>query len=74
MKPRALQLRISGVLTKNVRDLDEAQSVYVHARDLSGEGYQEFPEGKVGRFRISYNGRVWDGDTLVLERRSMTCR
>ncbi len=54
-----------------VRDLAHASRNYSAIRDLSGEGASSFPEGsvKIGtkRFRISYNGRVWDGKTCVLE-------
>ena len=43
----------------------EAQQHYCRLRDESGEGASTFPDGRVGKYRISYNGRVWDGNTAI---------
>jgi hypothetical protein len=45
----------------DVASLEEASRVYCELRDESGEGGSTFPEGKVGKHRISYNGKVWLG-------------
>ena len=50
-----------------VCSLAEASRVYGRVRDESGEGSSTFPAGRVGKLRISYNGRVWDGDRVVQE-------
>ena len=55
----------------HVADLADASSAYQIERDQSGEGSNRFPEGRVAigseHYRISYNGRVWKGGTVVLE-------
>lgn len=51
-----------------VADLKEATAEYQKARDASGEGSSKFKDGHLSTGeRISYNGRVWRGDQLVLE-------
>jgi hypothetical protein len=47
-----------------------AQRIYERMRDESGEGASTFPDGQIkldtGKIlRVSYNGRVWDGGTLI---------
>ena len=56
----------------HVASIAEAQEVYARLRDESGEGASKFPDGRIEsddgrRLRISYNGRVWDGDKVVQE-------
>lgn len=65
-----LTLTIHGRLTQDVADFAEASAAYQQARDLSGEGGSTFPFGTIERdgeqvARVSYNGRVWEGDRLV---------
>ena len=59
-----------------VSDLAEASRKYQEARDynmvIDGGDANTFPFGRVVRggravARISYNGRVWDGETLLME-------
>jgi len=67
-KPTAMVLHI-GKQKFTVHSFEEAQRVFEGARDASGEGASSWPDGRIGhRYRISYNGRLWDGDTLVLAR------
>ena len=49
-----------------VKDLAAAQDHYRRLRDESGEGASTFPDGRVGNYRISYNGRIWLGDTAIV--------
>lgn len=42
-----------------------ASRIYCTARDESGEGASTFPQGEWRGHRISYNGRVWDGDKAI---------
>lgn len=67
----ALHLRIGDRFDGGVPDLATAQSIYVELRDASGEGASTFPSGHVcgdGKtWRISYNGRVWLGNRLVMQ-------
>ena len=42
-----------------VHSLQQASEVYCKLRDESGEGSRTWPEGRVGKHYISYNGRVW---------------
>lgn len=51
-------LRIGGD-SFHVDSLREARDVYARERDASGEGASTFPRGRVGRYEISYNARVW---------------
>jgi hypothetical protein len=60
-----LVLRIGRRLTQPVASLSEAINIYNDLRDQSGEGGSTFPTGSVGRYKISYNGRLWDGDNPV---------
>lgn len=51
-------------------NFEAASDHYQNARDQSGLGVSGFPEGELRSrtgltFRISYNGKVWDGDTMV---------
>jgi hypothetical protein len=50
-----------------VGSLAEASRVYSQLRDASGEGASTWPDGKVDGYRISYNGRVWEGKKLLME-------
>ena len=51
-----------------VASLEEASRVYQTKRDESNEGASTFPDGRVtGGYRISYNGRVWYGETVAME-------
>lgn len=63
---KVLKLRI-GHRAYDVASLEEASRVYQRLRDDSGEGQSTWPQGRVGKFTISYNGRVWRGETLVSE-------
>lgn len=62
-------LQIGRRLTVNVTDLADASKVYQQHRDESGEGGSTFPDGFVTmdgkQYRVSYNGRVWEGATRV---------
>ena len=51
--------------------LAEASRVYCHLRDESGEGASTFPEGRAAIYRISYNGRVWLGKSVVYDPRAV---
>lgn len=58
--------------TKTVERLKKAQATYVAKRDeacMNGMGgASRISEKKLaGGFRISYNGRVWKDDVLVVE-------
>lgn len=66
----AVKLVIGRRLTVMVPTLRVASDVFQRVRDESGEGASTFPDGIAtsddGRkYRISYNGRVWDGSTPV---------
>jgi hypothetical protein len=41
---------------------EEASAIYSAAREGSGEGASTWPEGEWQGHRISYNGKVWDGE------------
>lgn len=58
---KPLTLKIGRRHFVPVTSLEEASREYQRLRDESGEGGSTFPDGKVGNYRISYNGRVWDG-------------
>jgi hypothetical protein len=64
-----LTLRIGRRHKIEVADLEEASRVYQRLRDDSGEGYSTFPDGRVspGNYHVSYNGRVWLSEKLLLE-------
>jgi hypothetical protein len=62
-----LILRIGRRHRLEVTSLAEASRIYGELRDDSGEGASTFPDGRVGHYRISYNGRVWDGKIVVQE-------
>lgn len=66
-----LTLKIGRRQSVPVRDLVDASNTYGILRDESGEGASTFPEGRVDidgkRYRISYNGRVWCGGSLIME-------
>lgn len=62
-----LTLRIGRRHTVAVSSLAEASLVYGRVRDDSGEGASTFPGGRVGKHRVSYNGRVWLGGVVVQE-------
>lgn len=52
-------------------DLSHASLVYQIARDEADKGSSRWPSGVAtlgGKvYRVSYNGRVWDGDVMILE-------
>ena len=55
-----------------VPSLKVASDVFQRVRDESGEGCSTFPDGVVtaddgAKYRISYNGRVWNGQTIVTD-------
>lgn len=54
-----------------VRDLVDASHAYQMARDESGEGASTWPSGRVvigeKAYTVSYNGKVWDGETMIME-------
>jgi hypothetical protein len=56
-----MKLTIGKRFSAQVASLEEASRIYCKQRDLSGEGASTFPEGKVDKYRISYNGKVWIG-------------
>lgn len=62
-----LTLKVGTRVKHAVSDLAEASRIYQALRDQSGEGASTWPDGSVGRYRISFNGRVWLGEELVLE-------
>ncbi|OXR48137.1 hypothetical protein PuT2_14025 [Pusillimonas sp. T2] len=53
----------------NVSSLAQAVQVYSRLRDQSEQGARDFPSGRIlgssALLRISYNGRVWNGDQAV---------
>lgn len=55
-----------GRTTLEVADLAEASRVYCDARDKSGKGASQWPNGKVDGFHISYNGKVWNADKTAV--------
>lgn len=64
----------------DVVDLADASRKYQIARNESGKGQSSFPDGHVGDYRISYNGRVWakgtrwaTGHRAILEPTSLEC-
>lgn len=63
-------LRISGERFE-VDSLTHASILYQELRDASGCGASHWPDGFVEvdgtLYRISYNGRVWNGATLEME-------
>ena len=54
-----------------VDSLTHASILFQELRDASGCGASEWPEGFVEvdgvKYRISYNGRVWNGAALEME-------
>lgn len=54
-----------------VDSLTHASILYQELRDAGGAGSGEWPSGHVEvdgvQYRISYNGRIWDGQTLHME-------
>jgi hypothetical protein len=42
-------------------DAAEASAIYCKLRDESGEGASTWPNGRFGKYHISYNGKVWSG-------------
>lgn len=65
-----LSTRGTGSLHKT---LEAAQRQYVALRDASGEGASTFAFGTIldgnanVTYIISYNGRVWNGNTMIAE-------
>lgn len=45
----------------------EASEKYAKMRDESGEGASTWPDGNWSGHRISYNGKIWDGETLIYD-------
>lgn len=60
-----MKLTIGKRYRIEVTNLADAQRVYCSLRDESGEGASTFPDGRVDNYRISYNGRVWDGNSPI---------
>lgn len=56
----ALTLRI-GRLSWSVASYAEAVEIYCNCRDGLDLGAHELPQGRVGGYSISYNGRMWAG-------------
>jgi len=58
-------------IVKDFASLAEASKFYLEMSDMSGEGASTFRDGKIvdGRkkLRVSYNGRVWDGEDIVFD-------
>lgn len=54
-----------------VDSLTHASILFQELRDASGSGGSEWPNGYIEidgtTYRISYNGRVWNGADLVME-------
>lgn len=63
-------LRIGGE-SFEVDSLTHASILYQELRDASGCGANQWPDGFLELdgtiYRISYNGRVWNGATLEME-------
>lgn len=69
-----MQLIIKGRLKRQVKTLEEASTLFQAARDKAmraGERGADFPNGHVINgttvYTVSFNGRVWCNDTLVIE-------
>lgn len=63
----ALTLKI-GRQNYFVASIEEASRLYQQLRDKSGLGASQWPAGKLSNgLTISYNGRVWNGASLVAE-------
>lgn len=56
---------------KRIEDMAEASRLYREQRDRSGTSAEVFGKGEVwgpGRtFQIDYDGKIWDGDTVVYD-------
>jgi hypothetical protein len=69
-----MTLKIGRRATHAVKTIADAVRIYCDAREASMEGASTFPDGSItaaawrNGLRISYNGRVWDGDKIVAER------
>lgn len=64
-----MRLDIPGRLTVEVADFAEASTAYRDAVEASGEGGSTFPSGTLtgtGIYRVSYNGRVWEADGVLV--------
>lgn len=55
-----MKLKLAG-RTYTVDSIAHAVEIYCVMRDASGEGARTWPDGRVGKYIITYNGRVWDG-------------
>lgn len=60
-------LTIGKLFSVPVESLAEASRIYRDLRDESFEGASTWPNGKVGKLKVSYNGRIWDGDVVVYD-------
>lgn len=66
-----VKLTIGKRINVMVPTIQTAVAVYERTRDESGEGASTFPDGALvvdgqsGKLRISYNGRVWKGETAI---------
>ena len=60
-KETTMKLTIGRRHSIEVASLEEASRIYCELCDEAGEGYRTWPEGRVGKHRISYNGKVWLG-------------
>jgi hypothetical protein len=67
-----LILQIGKRFNIECADIGTASAIYQKLRDKSQEGASTFAFGKLMQAgkqiaTISYNGRVWDNDTLIAE-------
>jgi hypothetical protein len=62
----ALVLRVGSVQFK-VASVEDASRVYCAERDRWGLGASEFPTGKLGALRVSYNGKVWRSAECIFD-------
>lgn len=66
IKDRPFEGTEDGLL--EVGCFSQGYEAYAKVRDESGEGASTFPDGELlgqRHYRISYNGKVWDGDECV---------
>jgi hypothetical protein len=58
-----------GRRSVRVLSVEDASFAYQDMRDASGKGASQFRDGVLtigaNTYRVSYNGRVWDGDVVI---------
>lgn len=68
--------RPAGLYRYTCETIREARNEYCRLRDESGEGASTFNEGIIeherDKYRVSYNGRIWNGDDLIFEEKENT--